>query len=360
MPGWPRVWWMPTDWVTWQGRGMTSERIYLGGYTSQDGGGSGIGFGTIQGAEAVAATADPSFLALSADGRHLYAANELGEGRVSAFAVNEDGSLAFLGDQPTHGADPCHLAVDPSGRFLLSANYTSGSIAIHPIGDDGSLGEATQVLQRQGSGPNAERQEGPHSHQVAFDPAGTFTFDIDLGSDLVHVSTLSAEGRLEAVDRLVVHPGSGPRHIVFHTSGLAAYVINELDSTLTVCSYADGKLGVVQTVSTRPEGAEGDNFPAEVLVSADGRFVYGSNRGDDTIAVFATGSDGMTVELVQTIPSGGTWPRHLAFGADGSLLYAANERSDAVAPFAVDRTSGRLSPTGTRLTWPKPACILPA
>jgi 6-phosphogluconolactonase len=338
---------------------MTSERIYVGSYTTQTGGGAGIGFGPLDQLAVAATTDDPSFLTRSADGRFLFATNELAAGRVSAFAIQEDGSLEFLNGQPTNGADPCHLEVDPTGKFLLSANYSSGSLAIHPIGADGSLGEATQFLQREGSGPNAERQEGPHAHQVTFDPAGVFAFDIDLGTDSVHVSTLSEEGRLVEVDRLVVHPGAGPRHIVFHPGGGAAYVINELDSTLTVCSYTDGKLAVVQTVSTRPDGAEGDNFPAEVLVSPDGRFVYGSNRGDDTIAVFSTGADGLTVELIQTIGSGGTWPRHLAFSKDATELYAANERSDAVAVFTVDQTSGVLTATGTPLAWPKPVCVLP-
>jgi 6-phosphogluconolactonase len=339
---------------------MTSERIYIGSYTTQAGGGAGIGFGPIDAMTAAATTDDPSFLTRSADGRFLYATNELEAGRVSAFAIQEDGSLEFLNDQPTGGAHPCHLAVDPSGNFLLSANYSSGSVAIHPIAEDGSLGEATQILQREGTGPNEERQEGPHAHQVAFDPAGAYAFDIDLGSDSVYVSTLTSEGRLEEVDRLAVHPGAGPRHLVFHPRVGAAYLINELNSTLIVCSYSDGKLAIVQTLSTRPEGAEGDNFPAEVLISADGRFVYGSNRGDDSIAVFAVGDDGLSVELIQTIDSGGTWPRHLALSNDGTQLYAANERSDSVAVFTVGRTSGVLSATGTPLTWPKPVCVLPA
>jgi 6-phosphogluconolactonase len=339
---------------------MTSERIYVGSYTTQAGGGEGIGFGPIDAMRVVGTTDDPSFLTRSADGRFLYATNELGAGRVSAFAIQDDGSLEFLNDQSTGGADPCHLEIDPSGSFLLSANYSSGSVAIHPIAEDGSLGEATQILQREGTGPNEERQEGPHAHQVAFDPAGAYAFDIDLGSDSVYVSTLTSEGRLEEVDRLAVHPGAGPRHLVFQPRGGAAYVINELDSTLTVCSYGDGKLAIVQTVSTRPEGAEGTNFPAEVLISGDGRFVYGSNRGDDSIAVFAVAADGLSVELIQTIGSGGSWPRHLAFSNDGSQLYAANERSDSVAMFTVDQTSGVLSATGTPLTWPRPVCVLPA
>jgi 6-phosphogluconolactonase len=338
---------------------MTSERIFVGSYTSQAGGGTGIGLGTVDGLGIVATTDDPSFLARSADGRFLYSVNEVEAGRVSAFAVNEDGSLIFLNDQSTNGQHPCHLEIDPTGRFVLSANYSSGSIAIHPIAADGSLGQATQYLQREGSGPNRERQEGPHAHQVTFDRAGEFVLDIDLGSDTVYTSRLSEKGQLEAVSLLEIHAGAGPRHVVFHPGGAAAYVINELDSTLTVCSYVGGELTAVQTVSTRPEGAVGDNFPAEVLISADGRFVYGSNRGDNTIAVFETGAEGLEAELIQTIGSGGTWPRHLAFSKDGTYLYAANESSDTVALFTVDQSSGALTATGTPLNWPKPIFVLP-
>lgn len=338
---------------------MTSEQIFVGSYTTQDGGGEGIGFGTAQELQVVAGSANPSFLTISADGRYLYATNELPAGRVSAFAIADGGALQFLNHQPTGGADPCHLEIDPSGKFLLSANYSSGSVAIHPIKEDGSLGDPTQILQREGTGPNEERQEGPHAHQVTFDPSGSFAFDIDLGSDTVYVSTLSAAGRLVEVSRLQIHPGAGPRHLAFHPGGHAAYLINELDSTLTVCSFADGKLGAVETVSTRPDDAAGDSFPAEVLVSNDGRFVYGSNRGDDTIAVFETGAEGLEAELIQTIGSGGTWPRHLAFSKDGLQLYAANERSDSIAVFTVDQSSGALTATGTPLDWPKPVCVLP-
>ncbi|QNE19111.1 lactonase family protein [Kribbella qitaiheensis] len=338
---------------------MTSERIYVGSYTNRAGGGKGIGVGSLDAMTLAVATDDPSFLTRSGDGRFLYATNELEAGRVSAFAIQEDGSLEFLNDQSTEGAHPCHLAIDPTGSFLLSANYSSGSVAIHPIAADGSLGDATQILQREGTGPNEERQEGPHAHQITFDPAGAYAFNVDLGSDSVYISKLTKEGRLEDVDRLAIHAGAGPRHIVFHPGGGAAYVINELDSTLTVCAYADGKLTVVQTLSTRPDDAEGESFPAEVLVSADGRFVYGSNRGDDTIAVFETGAEGVDAELIQTIGSGGTWPRHLAFSKDGTQLYAANERSDSIAVFAVDQSSGALTATGTPLSWPQPGCVLP-
>lgn len=339
---------------------MTAERIYVGSYTSQPSGGEGIGFGPLEGIELAVASVDPSFLVRSADGRFLYATNELEEGRVSAYAIQPDGGLQLVNEQPSGGAHPCHLEIDPSGRYLLSANYSSGSVAIHPIADDGSLGEATQVLQREGSGPNKERQEGPHAHQVVFDPSGSYALDVDLGSDTVYVSTLTGDGRLEEVDRLRIHPGAGPRHVVFHPGGGAAYVINELDSTLSVCSYDDGKLRIVQTASTRPADSPGENFPAEILISADGRYLYGSNRGDNTIAVFTVAPDGLSVDLVQTISSGGDWPRHLAFSNDGTHLYAANERSSTIATFTIGPADGTLTPSNPATPWPMPVCILPA
>ncbi|MFD7156852.1 lactonase family protein [Kribbella sp. NPDC059898] len=336
---------------------MTAERIFVGSYTTQAGGGDGIAVGPLGGLAVAATIADPSFLVRSADGRFLYATNEEQDGKVAAFAIGADGGLELLNQQPTNGAHPCHLDIDPSGQYLLSANYTSGSVAIHPIAADGSLGEATQYLQREGSGPNADRQEGPHAHQIAFDVEGTYVFDVDLGSDTVYSSTLTPDGQLEEVDRLHIHPGAGPRHLVFHPAGGAAYVINELDSTLTVCSYANGKLQTVQTASTRPADSPGENYPAELLISSDGRFLYGSNRGDNTVAVFAVADDGLSVELVQTISSGGNWPRHLAFSNDGTVLYAANEQSDQIATFTID--DGRLTAQGEPVSWPRPVCILP-
>lgn len=337
---------------------MTSERIYVGGYTSQPGGGDGIGFGPLDGIQLAATVEDPSFLVRSADGRFLYACDEEDNGKIAAFAVQPDGGLELLNKQPTGGVHPCHLDIDPSGRYVLSANYTSGSVAIHPITADGSLGAASQFLQREGTGPNPDRQEGPHAHQIAFDPAGAYVFDIDLGSDTVYSSTLTEDGQLKEIDRLHIHPGAGPRHMVFHPNAAAAYVINELDSTLSVCGYADGKLQIVQTVSTRPADSPGENYPAELLISADGKYLYGSNRGDNTIAVFATSADGVSVELVQTIGSGGDWPRHLAFSNDGTKVYAANERSDQIATFTVG-ADGTLTQEGEPAGWPKPTCVLP-
>jgi len=338
--------------------------MYIGGYTSADGGGDGIALADLDRhtVRTAAEVPDPSFLALSDDARFLYACHELEAGEVGAYAVADDGTLTPLGRRSTRGAHPCHLAVHPRGEFLLSANYSSGSIAVHPIAADGSLGEAVQVVQHEGSGPDAERQDGPHAHMVACDPVEDIVFAVDLGTDSVHVYGFDpATGQLTERSRLALTPGAGPRHIAFSPDWLTAYVINELDSTLSVCDWnpETASLSVLQTVSTRPAGVTGPNQPAEVLVSGDGRFVYGSNRGDDTIAVFTTYDEGRRVELTRTIATGGTWPRHLAFSDDGAVLYAANERSDSITSFAVDAETGRLTPAGEPLSWPKPVCVLP-
>jgi 6-phosphogluconolactonase len=335
---------------------------YVGSYTSQEGGGEGIALADLGGGtvRTVAEVPDPSFLTLSEDGRFLYATHELTEGEVGAYAVQEDGTLRELNRQPTHGAQPCHLEIHPRGEYLLSANYGSGSVAVHPIAEDGSLGEAVQVVRHTGSGPRAGWQDGPKAHMVACDPVEEFVFVADLGTDLVYVYEIDlGSGQLTERTRLTLAPGAGPRHIAFQPDWLTAYVINELDSTLVVCEWnpEDCELTALQTLSTRAEGAEGENLPAELLISDDGRYLYGSNRGDDTIAVFATHEEGRRVEQIQVIPTGGSWPRHLAFSTDRSTLYAANQRADSITSFAV-ATDGTLAPVGS-LSWPKPICVLP-
>jgi 6-phosphogluconolactonase len=337
---------------------------YVGSYTSQEGGGEGIALADLDGRtlRTVAEVPDPSFLALSGDRRFLYATHELSEGEVGAYAVQDDGTLRPLGRRSTHGEHPCHVEVHPRGDYLLSANYSSGSVAVHPIAADGSLGDAVQVVQHSGSGPRADRQDGPKAHMVACDPVEEFVFVADLGTDSVYVYAIDlATGQLTERTRLAFEPGAGPRHIAFQPDWLTAYVINELDSTLVVCEWNPEacKLTALQTVSTRAEGATGENLPAEILASGDGRSLYASNRGDDTIAVYATHEEGRRIEQVQVIPAGGAWPRHLAFSADGSTLYAANERSDSITSFTIDPAGGTLAPAGPALSWPKPVCVLP-
>ncbi|MQA25287.1 MAG: beta-propeller fold lactonase family protein [Micromonosporaceae bacterium] len=313
--------------------------------------------------EPAADTPDPSYLALSPDGRFLYAANALDAGAVSAFAVEGDGVLRPLGSRSTHGSNPCHVHVRPDGRHVLSANYKSGSVAVHPVAPDGSLGEASDVVRHTGAGPDPERQDGPHAHQVVSDPAGRFVLAVDLGADAVFTYTLDS-GKLTPAGEARWRPGAGPRHLAFHPSGRVAYVSDELDSTVTACAYDPerGRLTRQRIVPAVPEaggqpgaGAE-RNYPSEVLVSADGRFVYVANRGRDCVAWFAADDE---LTPLGSAPCGGRWPRHIAFGRDGRLLHVANQHSDNLATLHV-RDDGSLTPAGPAASTGTPTMVLPA
>ncbi|WP_344632032.1 lactonase family protein [Streptomyces glaucosporus] len=346
-------------------------RVYLGAYTGDDTA-HGIGVASADrntGAlrvEAVVPTPDPSFLALSAAGHVLYAVNETAEGRVSAFALNRDGSVrGLLGEVPSGGAHPCHLALHPGGRHLFTANYTSGTVAVVALRPDGAPDGVVQVVRYTGSGPDPERQDGPHAHMVLPDPTGRRLFSVDLGTDTVHVHRFDAgRGLLTDGTEAAMPPGSGPRHLALHPSGRTAYVLGELDSTLTVCSY-DASRGVLTPLSTVPILPEdADPIPstaAEVLVSADGRFVYASNRGHDTVTVLAAdGPDGRRLRPVSHHPCGGSSPRHLAFDPAQRLLYAANQDSGTVTALRRDPAGGGLSPAAEPLPYPRAVCVLPA
>ncbi|GAA0260983.1 lactonase family protein [Saccharothrix mutabilis subsp. mutabilis] len=335
-------------------------RVYLGTYTTWTGGGAGLGIaaydprtGRLRSVGVVEGVPNPSF-AITA-GRRVYAVNEQSAGAVTALEVR-DGVPRVLNTQSTGGADPCHLVLHRG--HVLSANYSSGSVSVHPVRRDGGLGARTDLVRHEGSGPDPDRQEGPHAHQVLPDPTGEFVFAVDLGADAVFGYRLSPEGRLTRVSTARLHPGAGPRHLAFHPNGRFAYVANELDSTIVVASYARGELTPGQQLSTLPAGAPTTprNYPAEVLVSADGRFVYLSNRGHDSVAVFAVGRDGAELRLVEAVPVGGAFPRHLALDPAGRFLLAANQNSGSVTTFAVDRQSGRLRQTST-FEAPVPVCV---
>ncbi|HUQ60896.1 lactonase family protein [Lentzea sp.] len=336
-----------------------TRRVFFGAYTTWNGGAKGIGVGTYDTANGrlkttgvIPGVVNPSFVVESRDGRFLYAVNENTKGEVTAINA---ATLKVINKQATGGADPCHLTLDPSGKHLITADYSSGSLSVFPINADGSLGARTQKVQHQGSGPDPERQEGPHAHHIVFDPAGRYAAAVDLGADSVFF--YSFNGRLQLVSTAKLAPGAGPRHIAFHPNGKTAYVANELDSTIVACAYADGKLTPGQVLKTAPPATE-RNYPAEVLVSADGRYVYLSNRGHDSVAHFAV--DGAQLTLVGTTPAGGKYPRHITFDPTGSFLFAANQNSSLVTSFAVDRATGELTPSGTPLKTEIPVCVLPA
>ncbi|PGH47392.1 lactonase family protein [Streptomyces sp. Ru87] len=350
------------------GRGAKAapRPLYLGTYTSEAGGGTGIGLGSYDPADGsvtlsgtLTGVDNPSFLAVSPSGGHLYAVNEQADGGVTAVAVAEDGSLTVLGTRSTGGQAPCHLSVHPGGRHLLSANYSSGSVAVHPIDENGALGERTDLVEHT-SPPPGPGQQGAHAHQILTTPDGGHVLAVDLGTDSVYTYRLdTGAGTLEEVSVASLPAGAGPRALAFHPSGAYAYLANELNNTIAVCAYAP-ETGEVTPGTPQPTGtAEGvASYPAQPLVTPDGAHVYLSNRGDNSISRFAVGEGGATLTLLDTVPVGGDWPRHIALSPDGGLLFASNQRSDNLTVFTVDPGSGALTEAGSSAA-PVPVCALP-
>jgi 6-phosphogluconolactonase len=349
--------------------------VYVGTYTG--GGSRGIyrfEMDTTTGArtEPVLAgeTENPSFLALHPNGHVLYAVNEVKSfegaptGAVSAFAIDPaTGRLVALGREASGGADPCHLVVDRGGRNVLVANYGGGSVAVLPIGMDGRLRPAATIRRHTGSGPDRTRQEAAHAHAIVLDPAERFALAADLGADRIFVYRFAAEtGGLEANDpeAVALEPGSGPRHLAWHPSGVYLYEINELRSTVTGFRYDAGRgaLEPFQTLTTLPAGYSGGNTAAEIAISPDGRFLYASNRGDDSLARFAVDAASGTLVPLGPVSSGGRAPRQFAIDPSGRWLLVANQDSDAIAVFRLDPVSGRPAPVGRPIAIPKPACVL--
>jgi 6-phosphogluconolactonase len=312
---------------------------------------------------------NPTFVTASADGRFLYATKEVTRhegqesGSVKSFSINrKTGKLRFLNEVASGGTIPCYVALDKTGRYAMVANYGSGSVEVIEVRGDGRLGKVTAFDQYAGSGVNPERQEGPHAHSINVSPDNRFALVADLGLDKVFVYRFDAKTGALAPNNpayAVVNPGSGPRHIAFARNGRFVYVIGEMKSNITVFSYdaARGLLRKLQTISTLPKGYRKQSDCAEVAVSPSGKFVYGSNRGHNSITVSAADAKKGTLTPAVRVPSGGRWPRHFAIDPTGSYLLVANQESDTVAVFAVDRKTGRLTPTGETATVSSPACV---
>jgi 6-phosphogluconolactonase len=312
---------------------------------------------------------NPTFLALDPAQRHLYAVVAVPEidghsgGAISAYAIDQDtGHLRYLNRQSTGGSGPCHVTVEASGRFVLATNYPGGSVAVLPIQPDGSLSPASGFIQHTGTSVNPTRQEAAHAHSINIDAANRFAIVCDLGMDKVLIYRLDlAQGKLVPHEQpwVQARPGAGPRHLAFHPNGRIVYVINELDSTVSVYSYdADGgRLSEVQAISTLPADWAGENFPAEVCVAPSGRFVYGSNRGHNSIAVFAVDEQTGKLSYVGNEPSQGKTPRNFRITPDGMLMLVANQDTDTIVAFRVDQQTGKLTPTGQITASPSPVCI---
>jgi 6-phosphogluconolactonase len=316
-----------------------------------------------------APTRSPSFLALHPNGRFLYAVNESGrpdgrkEGAITAYAVEAStGRLRELNHVPSVGAGPCHLSVDPSGSQVLAANYGGGSVVSVALEPDGRLGRQTAFHQHVGSSVNASRQKEPHAHSVNLAPGARYAYVADLGLDRVLIYPFDAARGLSGPareDSPRLAPGSGPRHLAVHPSGRNAYVINEMLSTLTVFRVGSGggRLEEVQTVGTLPAGFSGGSSTAEVVVHPSGRFVYGSNRGHDSLAVFS--ADLATGRLTPKghVATGGKTPRNFSIDPTGKTLWAANQGTDNIVVFKVDAETGALERTGQELKVGMPVCV---
>jgi 6-phosphogluconolactonase len=353
--------------------------VYIGTYTRResfvDGKAEGIYVYRLDPATAVltyAATVpgvvNPSFLAIGAQGNRAYAVNEItgdhgSHGTVSAFAIEPGtGNLTFLNKQSTHGLAPCYVSVDGTGRHVLVANYETGSLCVLPVQDDGRLGEATDVVELHGSGPNPQRQEGPHAHMILPGPGGRTLFAVDLGTDRIMLYRLDrGRGKLIPADppSTQLAAGTGPRHLAFHPNGQVAYVIGELQSTVTVLHYDEGRsrLQHVQSVSTLPDDFEGQNLGAEMAVAPSGRFVYASNRGHDSIVIYEVDQATGKLSLVGHEPSQGAGPRFFTIDPTGTLLLVANQDSDTVVTFRIDQDTGELAATGRVTDVPTPVCL---
>ena len=317
--------------------------------------------------EIAAEAKSPSFLAVHPSLKSLYAVGETGgrgrAGTVSAFSMDrKTGKLTLVNTVSSAGAGPCHLVVDKSGKNVLVANYSGGSVAVLPIRSDGSLGEHTSFVQHNGSSVDKGRQEGPHAHSINVSPDNRFAVVADLGLDQILVYRFDAgAGKLTPNDPpfAKVAPGAGPRHFTFHPNGKFGYVINEMGSTVTAYSY-DAKRGAfteVQTISSLPADFKGTNYDSEVITDRAGRFLYGSNRGHDSIALFSIDSAKGTLRFVETVSSQGKFPRNFNLDPTGGWMLVGNQNTDNVAVYKVDRKTGRIAPTGQQIQAPAPICI---
>ncbi len=353
--------------------------FYVGTYTS--GRSEGIyvcsmdpGSGTVALKSVQKGVANPSYLVVANSGRFLYSVNEIsghedgGRGTVSSFRIDErSGRLEFLNRQPSHGSSPCHLTIDHRDRYVIVSNYGSGSVAVLPVMNDGTLGPAVDVIQHGGSGPDGKRQNAPHVHSAVLDDSNQFAIVADLGIDRLFIYRFNEKsGELQAaVDPLVrAVAGAGPRHVAFGPGSRRAYVVNELNSTLAALVFdrVTGRIQESQALSTLPDAFCGQNICADVHVHPSGAFVYASNRGHDSIAVFAVDEETGTLTPIQHQSSLGKTPRGIVLDPTGEFLLAANQETDSVVVFAVNPGTGVLSHTGHAVDIPAPTCLcfLPA
>lgn len=349
-------------------------RVYIGTYTGGDSKGIyrselDLATGELSPAELVAELENPSFLTFSPKHDFLYSVCETEEfqgnqgGGVAAFKIEADGALTKLNERPTDGGAPCHVITDLEGKTLFAANYSAGSLAVVPILRDGSLAIPLPVIQHRGRSVDQDRQQGPHAHSANIDESNRILVVADLGLDKLMIYRYSPKfGAVvphEPQPFVELAPGAGPRHFAFHPSGKHAYVINELDSTITALAY-DGIAGTfrkLDTVSTLPAGGQEGNSTADLHVHPNGKWLYGSNRGHDSIAMFAIERGTGKLTPMGHEKTGGRTPRNFAIDPTGNFLLAENQDSDFIRVFRINQETGKLEPTGHDLKVPSPVCV---
>ena len=350
--------------------------FYVGTYTQEGSKSKGIyayrfdaDTGEIAELGLAAETTNPSFVALHPNGRFLYAVNEVGNykgpdsGGVSAFSIDRaTGKLTFLNEVASRGADPCYITVDKTGKYVLVANYTGGSLAVFPVLENGTLGEVSAFIQHSGHGANPKRQEKAHAHSIDLSPDNRLAMVDDLGLDELLVYKFdSSKGSLtpNSPPFVKLDAWAGPRHFALSPSGKFAYVVAEMQSTVTALSNDSnsGTLHRLQTISTLPKSFTGQNDDAEIQMYPSGKFLYASNRGSDTIAVFAVDSSKGTLTPIEYTPTQGKIPRSFGIDPTGKFLFAENQKSDNVVVFGIDAKTGHLTPTGKVLDVGSPVCV---
>ncbi len=357
----------PDDWIMYVGTytRAPSKGIYAYRFKGATGEVAPIGAAGL-----AAETENPSFLAVHPNQRFLYAVNEISRyeerdaGSVSAFSIDRSsGTLTLLNRVASRGGGPCHVSIDRSGKWLFAANYGGGSVAAFPVHDDGTLGEASAFFQHAGASVNKARQSGPHAHGAVVSPDNRFVLVPDLGLDRVFTYRLDpAAGGLAPGEPgfAAIAPGSGPRHVAFRPDGKFAYVLKEMLSAVVAFRYDAGRgtLAELQTLSTLPEGFSGENSGAEIATHPNGRFLYASNRGHDSIAIFRIDAAKGTLTPVDRVSTQGKTPRSFAIDPSGRFLIAANQNSGTLVIFRIDQATGALTATETAVQVPSPVSVV--
>ncbi|PSQ25555.1 6-phosphogluconolactonase [Halobacteriales archaeon QS_9_68_17] len=338
----------------------------IGSYTPD--GGVGLSSYRVDGADGTverldgATERDPSFLALHPSGEFLVVVNEVDDGALTTYAVDPGtGELSRIDRAATGEAGPCHVAVDATGSYAVAAHYVGGSVTVHPLAGDGSVGDPTDVIRHEGSSVHPERQTDPHPHSATFGPGDEFVYVPDLGTDRVHAYAFdAADGTLRPASTTGVdlHDEAGPRHAAVHPDGEVVYVLNELDATLAAFELdEEGRLSRTATVEGVPGGAPEGTTAADVHVHPSGDWLYASNRGHDSITRFDLRDDVRRPSRASVTPTGGEWPRNFALSPDGDRLFALNQRSDSIVPFAVSGSDGELTRDGEPVAVDSPVCL---